>query len=538
MIHSLRTILTVLAVAAAAPATPPSADPATLLDGYWAGGSTLFPDNAPFVQARFDVHGGRIGGDFSAAGWNAARRAIADVRFDGERLHFEFPSAAGSPFVVDATLRGGQLVGTVRRGSSVGPLHLLRAAPRTMAALDSVVGSYEVEPGHTQLVTWGAFGHLRLVSVADAYGDQLVPAPDGTYLMGRSIARDTVPDERLAFTRDARGAVTGFTLHRAGAPDVVARRVAGWRQERVRFRNGAVELAGTLLTPATPLRHSAVVLVHGSQDRGRDDAYDFSAAAFYLERGIAALLYDKRGVGQSTGDWHVASFEELADDALAGVRLLQRRADVNPRQVGLQGVSQGGWIAPLAAARARDVAFVVTISAAGVPPAEQVRHDQMRQIRADSLVPPAQYDSADAFIRLLYRALGDRTARRTFDAALPHALAQRWARYTIAGIPATSWIWESSRRTSSFDPLPVLRRVRCPVLLLFGEADPNYPAPVSARLMQQALRDGGNRDVTSWIAPGANHSLRVRQPDGTWVPAPGLTDVQHRWILDHLDVDF
>jgi pimeloyl-ACP methyl ester carboxylesterase len=281
-----------------------------------------------------------------------------------------------------------------------------------------------------------------------------------------------------------------------------------------------------------------VVFVHGSQDRGRDDAYDFSAASFYLERGVAVLLFDKRGVGGSTGDWHGATFDDLAGDVLAGVRMLRRRPDIDARQVGLQGVSQGGWIAPLAAARSRDVAFVVAISAAGVPPAEQVRHDQMRQIRADTLVPPAQYDEADAFIRLLYRALRDRGAAREYAARLPWARRQPWFRYTIAGIPPRSWAWETARLTANFDPEPVLRKVRVPVLLVFGEADPNYPARRSAALMERALLNGGNRDVTVEVFPGANHSLRVRREDGSWISAPGLTDAQHAWLLRHVNVDF
>src|SRR4051812_46165332 len=147
---------------------------ASVLSGYWAGGSTLFPDNAPFVQARLETHGDQIRGDFSAAGWNAARRAISNATFDGQHVHLEFPSAAGTPFVVDATLYGNHLIGTVRRGATVGPLHLRRAARVQMPSLDSLVGSYEVD-GKVHLITWGAFGNLRMVNIADAYGDQLVP---------------------------------------------------------------------------------------------------------------------------------------------------------------------------------------------------------------------------------------------------------------------------------------------------------------------------------------------------------------------------
>src|SRR5262249_34825187 len=87
--------------------------------------------------------------------------------------------------------------------------------------------------------------------------------------------------------------------------------------------------------------------------------------------GFVTLIYDKRGVGGSTGDFQTASIEDLADDAIAGVHALQARADVRHDKVGITGVSQGGWIAPSAATRTSDVVFVLVISPSGINPMEQ-----------------------------------------------------------------------------------------------------------------------------------------------------------------------
>src|SRR5262249_28393983 len=87
--------------------------------------------------------------------------------------------------------------------------------------------------------------------------------------------------------------------------------------------------------------------------------------------GIASLAFDKRGTGESTGDWHLADFDVLAEDVLAGVQWLRRHPRIRPDKVGLLGISQAGWIIPLAASRCQDIAFIVPISGGAVMPAEQ-----------------------------------------------------------------------------------------------------------------------------------------------------------------------
>ena len=56
---------------------------------------------------------------------------------------------------------------------------------------------------------------------------------------------------------------------------------------------------------------------------------------------------------------------------LAGLNFLKTRKEIQAEKIGLWGISQGGWIVPLAAAQSKDVAFAILVSAAGVTPAEQ-----------------------------------------------------------------------------------------------------------------------------------------------------------------------
>ena len=111
-----------------------------------------------------------------------------------------------------------------------------------------------------------------------------------------------------------------------------------------------------------------MILVHGSGAENRE--YMLPWARFLIHHGMAILAYDKRGVGGSTGDWNTASFDDLAGDVVAAFEYLKTRSEIDRAQIRLLGISQAGWIMPLAAVRAKDIAFLISISGAGVPGAE------------------------------------------------------------------------------------------------------------------------------------------------------------------------
>jgi dipeptidyl aminopeptidase/acylaminoacyl peptidase len=126
-------------------------------------------------------------------------------------------------------------------------------------------------------------------------------------------------------------------------------------REEVTFKNGDVTLAGTLLVPAAKIKggkHPALVFTHGGGAQLREVYWGLGY--LYAARGFIVLSYDKRGVGKSTGNWGEASFEDLADDAVAGAKFLQSRTDVAANQIvtvreGAGAVSQKEFSAPRAA---------------------------------------------------------------------------------------------------------------------------------------------------------------------------------------------
>lgn len=142
----------------------------------------------------------------------------------------------------------------------------------------------------------------------------------------------------------------------------------GLRSTEVSFvGDGGVVLHGTVLAPAasTP-RRPGLVMLQGAGNRGREELR--AEAEAFARRGVVTLIYDKRTVGYSLlrRDYAV-----LADDALAGLRLLRARGEVDPARVGLWALSEGAFVAPLAANRSSDVKFLITVGAVGVTPVRQ-----------------------------------------------------------------------------------------------------------------------------------------------------------------------
>ena len=116
----------------------------------------------------------------------------------------------------------------------------------------------------------------------------------------------------------------------------------------------------------------AVILISGSGAQDRDETIfqhkPFLVLADMLtRRGIAVLRVDDRGVGGSSGSIATSTSEEFAGDVEAGIAALKSRPEIDGRKIGLMGHSEGGLIAPIVAARSRDVAFIVLLAGTGLP---------------------------------------------------------------------------------------------------------------------------------------------------------------------------
>lgn len=300
----------------------------------------------------------------------------------------------------------------------------------------------------------------------------------------------------------------------------------------VTFRNGDITLSGSLFTPRTPRRHAAVIFLHGSGPETR-----WGTSRYYADRlarsGVAALIYDKRGAGASTGDWRRATFEDLADDAIAAVRLLELRTDIDPKRVGLYGHSQGGLIAPLAAARASGaVAFLV--AAATYPDSvwQQDVYRVERSIRRQKFSDNEVVRAMEVYRVFLDVARGVKPWEELETASLP-VRDERW--YKWLGIPPReNWLWAYYRGTGNFTALASWQTVRVPVLLVYGERDQLVPVSESIQKIEGAIKRAGNTAHAAILLPRAAHNLTVTtepgEPFDWWRVAPGFPELLTAWV--------
>lgn len=310
------------------------------------------------------------------------------------------------------------------------------------------------------------------------------------------------------------------------------------RDVPVTFPSGDVTLAGTLFVPDVGGRHPAVVLYHGSGPQARD-AF---TGRWFAEHGVAALAYDKRGVGQSSGDFRAVPFPELVDDGLAGIAFLKARADINPKQIGVWGLSQGGWLAPLAASRSKDITFVIAVSGPGVSPGEQMVFYYGNQLRARGL-GTREVDEAGDLRRKVWHLLSTGEGFDATSAALERAKSQPWfgavdeqagglfrrsARDLVNDrkLRADDWY----RSELNYDPKIALRALTVPSLFVFGDQDALVPVDLSVSIIRQTMTYAGHPPFSIVVFPGADHTISLAAADGRRTLAPGYLDAISEWL--------
>jgi len=301
-------------------------------------------------------------------------------------------------------------------------------------------------------------------------------------------------------------------------------------RREVEFANDDVSLAGVLLLPAGRRNLPGVVIIHGSGASDRTNSWAAGFATGLAERGFAVLLPDKRGSGRSGGDWRTADFEALADDAIAGVKRLQQEETVDPRRVGVLGLSQGGHIAPLAVTRSAEIAFVISASASTVPIVEQIMDEVEKQAERAGL-SPQQIEEVNALHRLAIHYGRTGEGWETYMKKLEEARRGSWAGHGIAeGFPdqPDHWVWSWGRMVADYDPLPHWQQVRVPVVLAYGARDTQIRVAKSVARIERLLTGQQQRDVTILVFGDSGHGLRH---PSTHAIRDDLLDFLHGWAV-------
>ena len=550
--------------------SPPAAelDPLTQLGyapqeaivGSWEGALVVPGGELPIVFNIQAADGGGFTATLDSPAQGATGIPVNEVSFSDGHLILRSQAIQGE-FEGDLSADGTELVGNWRQGGMELDLTLVKRgstpAVEPTEAQRPIVGSWlgylEVGGGaqirmvfHIEPTADGGFtgtmdspdqgangipvseitftgGHLTLISamVSGRYEGDL--SADGTRLEG---------------TWTQGGLDISLTLQQVAREDIEPpsrpqepERPLPYHEEEVRYANpeGGHELAGTLTLPRSAGPHPAVVLVSGSGPQDRDETVmqhrPFLVLSDHLTRqGIAVLRFDDRGIGESGGEYGTATTVDFASDALAGVAFLKNRPDIDDSWIGIVGHSEGGVVAPMAAAKSGDVAFIVMMAGTGVP-GEEILLEQAaliaraggaseEDIRENAQLQRALFaivkevadprEAAPRLIEVMERQLAQMTEEERAAAEMTDETLDLVVQTQVRQVNSP-WF----RFFLTYDPVQALSQVSVPVLAINGELDLQVPPDQNLPVIERALHEGGNSDVTVAELPGLNHLFQT-----------------------------
>jgi alpha-beta hydrolase superfamily lysophospholipase len=498
------------------------------LEGHWQG-SALFRGQWRFMEAEFSEN------PQVPASIDLPQQRHELKNFKQENGMLEFTLQRGlSELNCRGTVRGEWIVGTIELQTSKGAFQLRRVGERQFRGLAEVVGAYRTGDGGLISVAKFGFGdgleRLALLdSKAGLWGMLLHQKENRFSFMPARYAPYPATME-VEFTLGAPPAAPTVRLLDKGRAVAVGRRTEVYREHAVRFRGAGVVLAGTVIEPANRGPHAAMVVLHssGHQSRNGPVAYFRLLASFFAARGIATLIYDKRGVGESTGEWASASFDDLAHDGLKAVEFLKSHGGIDPKRIGLWGISQGGWLAPLAASRSSDVAFIVPVAGPAVGTGEQEIYRVVNGLRKEGF-SAEEVTAAENHMRLFFAVVEEKAGWDSLEASTRRAHRSRWAGFVQlpSSLKDLSW-W---MRMRSFDPAALAARLTCLSLHVFGSQDDDVPTEESVRILASVP---GKERRTVKVFDGADHFMLVAPKADTSglmpVLAPGYLETMAAWM--------
>ncbi len=310
------------------------------------------------------------------------------------------------------------------------------------------------------------------------------------------------PAQKIETVREEYAAsVEGLHAALAAAPksasiDYSAPASAPFTAEEVTVNAKGFTLSGTLLLPKTGARpFPAVITITGSGQQSRDEPVPISGLEKYVpmrqiaemlaSRGIAVLRVDDRGAGKSGGleTLMTSTTLDFADDVRAEIAYLRSRPEIDPKRIALVGHSEGGNIAPMIAASDPQIAAIVIMAGSAIR-GDQISIAQLNEVlERDTTLTAEQKNKQRA------------EQRETIQAVIAGGDLSKYP--AQVRLPWLKEFW-------SYDPLPTIRRVRQPILVLHGALDRQVAAE-QAGMIEQAAHAAGNKDVAVRVLPNLNH---------------------------------
>jgi len=304
--------------------------------------------------------------------------------------------------------------------------------------------------------------------------------------------------------------------------------------ETISFFNQAIKFVGTLFKPEGRRPYPVIIVVHPASGGEQTDPFYDHLKSELPRRGIAVLVFDRRGSGGSQGKFETADFDDLAGDVVAAVEYLESRTDIIKSKIGLHGTSQGAWIAPIAAAKKPEIACIVAVSASGVTPAEQMDYGVAFHLGRNGY-DRAVIDKVIELRTLVNEYFRGHVAMEYVRSALSVYESESWFGMAYlfpsgqlpTDVTQSKWHYEMD-----YEPLSIWKKVAQPTLFLFAETDEWVPVETSMKNYEAVTAH--LKDVTIYRIGGTNHLMSMSPDENTLDISGEYLDILTGWLTSRL----
>lgn len=284
---------------------------------------------------------------------------------------------------------------------------------------------------------------------------------------------------------------------------------SSFSSKEIKWKSNGTELSGTLLLSDNPAK-SLIILIHGSGNIDRTSSLYSAHAKKLAKMGAAVFYYDKRGVGESKGDWKNATFNDLALDAIKAIPKLLEYPEVANAKVGFMGFSQGGWINLLAHQQYTKTSFLISISGSVNTPEDQGRYINKKTLEGLGYGQAIHQivDSIEMINSKVYRTNSGWKEAENF---IKPYKSEPWFKDLGLGLQSKdSWNWKwYGNLPSDFNPKTYLEKLDIPLFAAHGGKDLLVDGNNSYQYLEN-LKDHG-KNITNYYDVNGRHGLRDKK---------------------------
>lgn len=318
------------------------------------------------------------------------------------------------------------------------------------------------------------------------------------------------------------------------------------RTEEIVFHSGSFKLVGDLRLPEGSGPHPVVVFVHGDGPNDRTSGVTYLPIMERILRvGYATFAWDKPGTGESTGQIDRSRLgEQRAQIVLDAIEVLKAHPDIAPRQIGLWGISQAGYVMPRVLSMSEDVAFMIAVSCPGMAGVDQGAY----LVSAQAVCAGLPEEEAEQMRRLLsaierVQTYDEYVQYKKLLDALPGIGSAAIFGYKTGIRPEEEWHVNDPHSEYFWNPIEIIARTTIPVLAFFGERDTQVDPIQGTQAYRAALERAGNPHSRVELIPGTDHNIiisetgcldeREKRSRKEWTNyAPEYLDTLEEWLRE------